>query len=232
MGTRWIRRERSIVSDKLRLLDAFCGAGGAGMGYHRAGFEVVGVDIEPQPRYPFEFYQGDALEFIERHGAEFDVIHASPPCQAYTTLPGDFSHYPDLIDDTRKILKITEKPYVIENVPGSRKKLRHPVMLCGYVFGLKTYRHRYFETNPFFLVPPHIKHPERCPASGRGKSPQYGIISVTGNGGACNLGMPYLDYASKAMGIDWMTRAELSQAIPPVYTEWLGKRLLEAIRER
>jgi DNA (cytosine-5)-methyltransferase 1 len=208
------------------LLDLFSGAGGAGMGYHRAGFDVTGVDIKPMKRYPFEFVEADALEYLAAHGHEYDVIHASPPCQFYTELPGDFSDYPDLIAATRAALLLIGKPYIIENVSGARRELNHPIMLCGHQFGLRTYRHRLFETKPFLLAPPHLPHPEACPRSGRGRSEKYGFISVTGNGGAPNLGMPYLDYAREAMGIDWMSRSELSQSIPPAYTEFIGRHMM------
>ena len=214
-----------------KLLDMFCGAGGAGMGYHRAGFDVTGVDINPQPRYPFKFIQGDALEYLAEHGGEYDAIHASPPCQFYTELPGDFSHYPDLIAATRELLIRTGGPYVIENVGGARRELNAPIMLCGHQFGLKTYRHRFFECYPFLLAPPHIAHPEACPPTGRGRSNVHGFISVTGNGGAPNLGMPYLEYARIAMGISWMDRSELSQAIPPAYTEFIGRHVMKYVLE-
>lgn len=212
-----------------RILDLFCGAGGASVGYHRAGFEVVGIDIAPQKHYPFEFHQADALEYVAAHGHEFDAIHASPPCQRYSEITPESvkEEWPDLIAPTRVLLQAANKPYIIENVRGAARELIAPVVLCGYGFGLKTYRHRYFECNPFILVPPHLKHPESCPPSGRGRSEVYGMISVTGNGGAPNLDMPYLDYAGDAMGIDWMNRAELSEAIPPAYTKYLGLQLMQ-----
>ena len=206
-----------------RLLDTFCGAGGCSVGYHRAGFEVVGVDNRPMPRYPFEFHQADALEFIAEHGREFDVIHASPPCQAYSNQancwPGN--EYPDLISATRGAILQTGNPYVIENVAGARNHLLASIMLCGKTFGLKVYRHRYFECRPFFLAPAHILHRDSTPRSGRGKSPK-GFISVAGH-------LSNTTYCREAMDIDWMTGAELSQAIPPAYTQWLGTRLLEAL---
>jgi DNA (cytosine-5)-methyltransferase 1 len=217
------------------LLDLFCGAGGASMGYYRAGFDVVGIDKNRQKNYPFGFLRADVMEWLPRaiesgEIERFDVIAASPPCQYYTELPGDFrDNYPDLIGSVRELLILSNKPYIIENVRGARRKMGHWVMLCGWQFGLKTYRHRYFETKPLVLVPPHLVHPEPCPRSGRGKSPIYGFISVTGNGGAPNLDMPYLQYASTAMDISWMTRDELSQAIPPAYTRFIGKKMLEMI---
>ena len=143
----------------MRLLYLFCGAGGAGMGYHRAGFEVTGVDIAPQPRYPFKFIQSDALEYLAAHGAEYDVIHASPPCQGYSRL----RHlpwlkdrvYPMLIDKTRELLDKTGKPWIIENVEDSPLV---GITLCGLMFGLNVYRHRKFEMSTFMLQPPHQPH--------------------------------------------------------------------------
>lgn len=208
------------------LLDTFCKAGGAGYGYHLAGFEVVGVDIEPQPRYPFEFHQADALEFIAAHGHEFDVIHASPPCQAYSvTAALSTGNHPDLIEPTRTALLATGKPYVIENVPGS--PLVNPVMLCGTMFpGLRVIRHRLFETSPVIWWPPMSCNHNTggIPKAGHGAS-IYGFCSVAGNGGKKNLW-------TNAMQIEWMTLSELSQAIPPAYTKWLGERLLEKLSLR
>lgn len=131
---------------KPRLLDLFCKAGGAGYGYWQAGFDVVGVDIEPQKRYPFTFIQADALEYLARHGGEYDAIHASPPCQAFSKMKNpDKAHrkaHPDLVDPVRELLMRTGRPYIIENVPGA--PLLSPVTLCGSQFGLKVYRHRVF----------------------------------------------------------------------------------------
>jgi len=226
----------------IRILDLFCGAGGAAEGYDQAltelgiDHEIVGVDIAPQPRYPFRFVQGDALEYLAQHGHEFDFIHASPPCQAYTQLkymfkndPSYAERHPALIPDVRRMLIKIGVPYVIENVMGAIEELNAPIVLCGYVLGLQVYRHRAFECDPFVLAPPHLKHPEKCPSAGRGKSKRHGIISVTGTGGSPNLGMPYLDYARRAMGIDWMNRAELSEAIPPAYTRWIGMQIFSTV---
>lgn len=211
----------------MRLLDLFCCAGGAAMGYHRAGFdEIVGVDIKPQSNYPFKFVQGDALEYAEKYGWMFDAIHASPPCQEYSTtkhLP-NVGSYPKLVELSRKALIATSKPYVIENVPGA--PLENPVRLCGLHFGLKVIRWRHFETNPFLLSP--CVPIKKCGGtnSSRGYSAhRYGAeyITVAGNN------FDPIDGA-KAMGIDWMTRAELAEAIPPAYTEWIGRQLLAAIQ--
>lgn len=195
------------------------------MGYYRAGFRVEGVDHLPQRNYPFRFYQDDALRYLEKEYMRYDVIHASPPCQAHSNLRNiTKKDYQDLIRPTRDLLKWTGKPYVIENVENA--PLENPVILCGNSFGLKVYRHRKFESNITISAPAHEPHGDRCPGVGRGLSPK-GFISITGSGG---FGIPEgLDYAKRAMGIDWMTRRELSQAIPPAYTEFIGKQIIERI---
>ena len=208
---------------KPRLLDLFCGAGGAGMGYSRAGFEVVGVDIEPQPNYPFTFHQADAMD--ENLWFEFDAIHASPPCQAFTAYKrrgdGVGSGYPNLIPELRAALKATELPYVIENVPGA--PLENPVQLCGSAFGLGVRRHRLFETNFPLMVPP-------C-AHGlqQGDYPQ--ATNRTNRRKTCEVGVWRIPLADQqaAMDINWMTLDELTEAIPPAYTEYIGAQLLEAL---
>jgi DNA (cytosine-5)-methyltransferase 1 len=205
---------------KPRLLDLFCGAGGATKGYQRAGFHVVGVDVKPQPNYcGDEFHQADALEYVVDHGESFDAIHASPPCQAYIrggSQARDGRH-PKLIEPVRETLRVTRHPYVIENVPGA--PLLTTFMLCGSMFGLPIRRHRLFEMRPhrFDLVPP-------CDHS----QPIVGVYgNPHGKRGAWK-GMLTSDLAtwSRAMGIDWMTAKEIALAIPPVYTEWIGRRLM------
>lgn len=206
-----------------RLLDLFCCAGGCAMGYHRAGFDVVGVDINPQPRYPFEFHQADALAFVRDRGHEFDAIHASPPCQAYSeTHRLQRNDHPELVPLTRSALKRTGKPWVIENVQGA--PLISPIELCGAMFGLKTYRHRLFETNFHAVAPEHPKHD--APQAKMGRPPKAGeFIHVVGN-------FSGVGYAKDAMGIDWMNRYEMAQAIPPAYTEYLGWQLRAAMMLR
>jgi len=227
----------------MRLLDLFCGAGGAAMGYHRAGFEVVGVDINPQPRYPFEFHQADAMSILR--GMEgwpsfngemwrpgyFDAVHASPPCQAYSAANNihQRTDHPDLIDATRDLLLATGLPYVIENVPGA--PLRNPYLLCGLAFGLNVKRHRLFETPIAMLTPPCPPHTgdwllvfghtvlERCKQSGR----------TANNGPILRRKHVGTDRGREAMGIEWMNRDELSQAIPPAYTEFIGEQLMAAL---
>jgi DNA (cytosine-5)-methyltransferase 1 len=207
-----------------RLLDLFCGAGGAAMGYHRAGFEVVGVDIKPQPRYPFEFHQADAIEFVREHGQEFDAIHASPPCQLYSTTAALHTNknYPDLVPATRYALEQLDKPWVIENVIGS--PLRWGVILCGVMFGLKTFRHRCFESRDFMWQPEHKKHPEVIGRRGEGVSPS-GYCNPCGHPKMAGQGQKW----KEALQIDWMTIRELTQAIPPAYTEFIGKQLMRAM---
>jgi DNA (cytosine-5)-methyltransferase 1 len=208
---------------KPRLLDLFCGAGGAGMGYHRAGFEVVGVDNRPMPRYPFEFHKADALEYVAEHGHEFDVIHASPPCQAYSeSTPPEFrALHPDLIKPTQKALRETGKPYVIENVEMARAHLVNPLMLCGSMFGLKIWRHRYFEICPIWLMSPMSCRHDFDPIliSGQGSTPKR-------NGKRYKS--PIAE-KREAIKIDWMTVYEITEAIPPAYTEFIGRQLLQAL---
>ncbi len=187
------------------------------MGYHQAGFEVIGVDIEPQPHYPFEFHQGDALEYIRDHGHEFDAIHASPPCQASSSLRHRWAkEYTNLIPQTRAVLKSANIPYVIENVEGAA--LVDPLTLCGTMFGLRVIRHRLFETCPPIYFPPASCHC-RGLVGRRGCLADREYMTVTGH--FSNIGKARL-----AMGIDWMTQAELAQAIPPAYTKYIGEHIL------
>ena len=202
------------MSNAMRLLDTFCGAGGAAVGYHRAGFEVVGVDVVPQPHFPFEFYQGDALEYIREHGQEFDVIHASPPCQAYsraTAWRGSRAEHPDLIAATREVLLSTGIPYIIENVQEARALLHRPLMLCGTHFGLPLRRHRYFEVPLLGVI-----LTSTC---------QHRDSDYAHDHGGKQTEAQYRD----AMGCQWMTVHEAREAIPPAYTKWLGRRILEAL---
>lgn len=217
----------------MRLLDAFCGAGGAATGYSRAGFEVVGVDIAPQPSYPFEFYQGDALEFIREHGHKFHIIHASPPCQHYSTASGTArkNHgavFPDLIRPTRRVLHESGKPYVIENVIGS--PLLDPIVLCGSSFGLDVRRHRLFESSTPLVgkACDHIWQTPRFQSLDSRMVARGQLASVVGVHGNCNYAGEF-PIRQRAMGIDWMTNDELTQAIPPAYTEFIGEQLLKVV---
>lgn len=203
-----------------KLLDLFSCAGGAAMGYHRAGFDVVGVDIDPQPRYPFEFHQADALKFLLEHHREFDAFHASPPCQAFTNAQRiQKNAHPDFVAATRAAFELIGKPWVIENVPGA--PLRSPRELCGGMFDLTTYRHRLFETNFAWMPPLHVPHFARTAKMGRQPAPGE-FMHVVGNFSGVAAGR-------KAMGIDWMTRDELREAIPPAYTELIGRQLIDSL---
>ncbi|OGO34677.1 MAG: hypothetical protein A2W35_08090 [Chloroflexi bacterium RBG_16_57_11] len=213
----------------IKLLDLFCGAGGAAMGYHQAGFkDITGVDIKPQKRYPFKFIQSDALEYLAEHGTEYDVIHASPPCQAYSVTANlPWSHGgPELIEPLRELLRRTGKYYVIENVPLA--PLEYPVMLCGLMFDLKVIRHRNFETYPRMLAPTHSQHPKWVKAKTLNLYSAFSrgltIITPAGNGFSKKD-------AAIAMQIDWMTRDELAQAIPPAYTKYIGIQILYALHQ-
>ena len=203
----------------MRLLDLFCGAGGAAMGYHRAGFDVVGVDIAPQPNYPFEFHRADAMTYPLE---SFDAVHASPPCQSYSRMSqsraGLADTYPRLVGPVRERLAEYGAPYVIENVRGS--DVRPDVVLCGAMFGLALYRHRLFESNVALWQYAHLRH--RVRASRAGHYEPGTIISVAGNCAPVKM-------AREAMGIDWTTRRELAEAIPPAYTEFLGEQLADAV---
>jgi len=204
---------------KPRLLDLFCGAGGAAMGYHRAGFDVVGVDIAPQKNYPFEFWQADARDWLQGLDPScWDAVHASPPCQAFTKarkLQGN--QHEDLVGSTRDLLKTTGLPYVIENVKGA--PLRDPVVLEGQMFpDLNVHRPRLFETNWPLEVPALIPPPPRQTKMGR--PPRDGeAMQIVGHFSDVPAGR-------KAMGIQWMTQGELAEAIPPAYTEFIGCQLV------
>ena len=210
---------------KPRLLDLFCGGGGASMGYWLAGFEVVGVDIAKQPRYPFTFFQADALEFVEQYGWGFDAIHASPPCQAYSRLAARHPDrdYPDLVGPTRELLLGVGKPYVIENVPEA--PLNNPTILCGTMFGLGAgeydlIRHRAFEMN--FQCHP----PEPCQHSDRP------TISVAGHAGRAGRNGSGTSLERRtALGTPWLAGDTVPEAIPPVYTRWIGHALRSHLQD-
>lgn len=211
---------------KPRLLDLFSGAGGVAMGYHLAGFEVVGVDIVEQPNFPFEFHLADAMTF-PLNG--FDVVRASPPCPGYSLAtsfhPEARDNHPRLVEDVRAKFVVSGLPYEIENVPGS--PVVKSIMLCGAMFGLQTYRHRYFESNIFLFQPHHPKH--------KVKAAKPGAIARNGEFWCIGGHFGQKDEAQRAMQIDWMkTQQEIANAIPPSYTYYIGLQLrnvlgLEAI---
>jgi DNA (cytosine-5)-methyltransferase 1 len=211
-----------------RLLDLFCGGGGAGMGYHRAGFEVVGVDINRQGNYPFEFIQADCLTLDPAFVASFDAIHASPPCQAYTRKAADWGRkrthwtkHPDLVEPTRGVLIASGRPYVIENVVGA--PVRADLVLCGSMFGLSIIKHRCFELSfPVACLLPSCNHAGAYnPWQGKGRSAEK---------------------LRAAQGIDWLPMSggasrkngytgDLFNAIPPAYTKFIGEQLLSHLRD-
>jgi DNA (cytosine-5)-methyltransferase 1 len=240
-----------LYNGKPVLLDAYCGAGGAGEGYRRAGWTVIGVDIKHQPRYKCgEFVRGDAVEFIRTYGDQFDAIHASPPCQAHSPLRHVTGKtYVDFIAATREALVATGRPYVIENVEGAPLD-GFVSILCGTMFGLATpdgraeiRRHRLFETSFYLGMVPSHQHRARKVLSVVGHTPVDNTtrtlrraMTVTGHTAQTNTVRNTVrdtfsvEDARAAMGIDWMGMKDLSQAIPPAYTEFIGKQLLRAVQ--
>lgn len=233
-----------------RLLDLFCGAGGCTKGYQRAGFYVIGVDINPQPRYcGDEFYEADALEVLAeladdptrrgRFVMAFDAIHASPPCQAHSTMKSMWNagEHENLIPATRELLATAGLPYVIENVVGAKREMRSPIEVCGAAVGLRSEshdlaRHRLFETNWPLMTPP-------CAHGSRPVAGIYGdhVRDRRRVNGSKDRGRDIavknddkLAFGRDVMGIDWMNWRELSQAIPPAYTEMIGSQLLTHVR--
>jgi DNA (cytosine-5)-methyltransferase 1 len=207
-------RARGWTVSGKRMLDSFCHAGGAAKGYHDAGFEVTGVDIEPMPHYPYEFIQADALDVLADSAflAQFDAIHASPPCQTFarvTAWRGDRDDHPDLLTPTLTLLAGVSQPWIVENVPEAAPLLRADYTLCGTHFELPVRRHRIFQagnwTPPFELLTPCqcYRNPRLLPFMHKGER-------------------AYAD----AMGCTWMTKEEGRQAIPPAYTEHIGRQLL------
>ncbi len=216
----------------MRVLDLFCGAGGAGMGYRQVRFDIVGVDSAPQPRYPGPFIQADALALDMRFIRSFDAIHASPPCQGYTSMrfaPGA-KGAPRLIAEVRTLLTASGLPWVIENVAEARTDMRNPIMLCGTAFGLgacgcELRRHRLFESS--FDI--------RSPGCAHSSKPVVGVyggharIRSASHGGRRTRDIwpgGHKPVAAEAMGMSWATLAEMSEAIPPAYTRHIGIELL------
>jgi len=209
------------------LLDLYSGAGGAGMGYHRAGFCVTGVDIAEQPRYPFHHVVADALEYLAESGWRYAARHASPHCQRFTAYRrkghGVGAGYPDQVSAVRDLLRQTGGPYVIENVPGA--PLEQPATLCGSSFGLDVRRHRLFETSFPLLVPPcdHTWQTPRFPPA----------TNRTNLRSTVEVGVYRIPLATQqaAMGISWMRLGELSQAVPPLFSTHVGTALMAHLRE-
>ena len=223
---------------KPRILDLFCGGGGAADGYARAGWEVVGVDIDPQPHYPFEFIQADALTFLTGFGGGYyDAIHASPPCQPYSKAVTSRSSKwndtlgkdePALIEPLRLLLRDTRLPYVIENVADARPHLCNPVTLCGSMFGLDIPRHRLFETNWPLMQPDHPVCRGMAKRAAARRGWDYRDMSVTGKGR--NAGTA--DRWAELLGMDRVMRQhDLKEAIPPAFTEHVGRWLLTFLRD-
>lgn len=217
-----------------RLLDLFCGAGGATKGYQRAGFYVVGVDIKPQPHYcGDEFVQADALQFLARPDVNdwpvrYDAVHASPPCQAYSTMSNRWgSSAKELIADTRSRLRATDLLYVIENVAGAKREFKDSIRLTGEMFGLRTHRARLFECSWLIAAPPQPPR-QADPVAVYGKLDGRRLWTRTD--GTEHRAPSVLKIAQDALGIDWMRWDELREAIPPAYTEYIGKELLNVLR--
>lgn len=208
----------------MKLLDLFCCQGGAGMGYKQAGFDVTGVDIKPQPKYPFNFILGDAIDYLKRHGNEYCFIHASPPCQGYSHLtPEKYKcNYDRLIYSLRELLIKIGKPFCIENVVGARKELINPILLCGSMFDLRTQRHRLFETSFKIVAPAKCNHSElpllvtTASKASREKRFKLGIKPKS----VANAPMAY--------GIDWMDFNGLKESIPPAYTKYIGLEFIKS----
>lgn len=215
----------------MRLLDLFAGAGGAGVGYHRAGFTIVGVDIAPHDDYPYPLFVSDALDFLDQwlDAGNFDAVHASPPCPRYSvaTPAANRDNHPDLVAPVRERLQAWGGPYVIENVPGA--PLHNPIQLCGSMFGLGVRRHRLFESNVPMLQPEcdHASQPQVWGVYG-----DHGDKSPVTRPDGSSRGNKARDaaHAGEVLGIDWMSRWEdLADSIPPAYTAWIGTQLLEAL---
>ena len=219
----------------LKLLDLFCGAGGASVGYDHSGFDVTGIDIKDQPNYPFKFIKADAIDFLKKYGHNYDIIHASPPCQGYSkhTKPNSkHVHYskgsdePRLIDMVRKLIP-KDKFYIIENVMGAKNELKNPIMLCGNMFGLPISRHRLFEINFDFKSPTHLNCRGIAKKYALDNNIDYRDMSVCGKSRRKGC----IDTWKELTGNYWMIHAhELSESIPWFYTHLIGSTLLKEMK--
>lgn len=238
------------MSARPKLLDLFCCEGGASTGYHRAGFDLYGVDREPQEHYQFPIYIGDAIEALDKLLAgevlpfthpsgdvewltldDFAALGASPPCQAHSTITPDKSKHVDLIPPTRERLHATGLPFIMENVEGARRSMDHAVKLCGSSFGLRVRRHRYFETNLDHVWSLPCRHAEQGVPVGVYGDHADGVTRRP-NGTSRGVKAQTLDEARNVMGMPWASWHGTTQAVPPVYTEFLGAQLLAHIKEK
>lgn len=228
----------------MRLLDLFCGEGGAGAGYAAVGFEVVGVDNDPARlrRYPFESHQGDAVQFLLQHGHEFDAVHLSPTCTGYSrgtvALPNRLERYDRLIGVVREAANVVGRPYVIENVAGARSELRDPVMLCGRMFGLEAIdddgtplvmdRHRLFESSFDLRQPVHAPHDRSLQVAGSygGARRDKEEARHVRRGGY----VPSVRVQRLLLETPWMSEKGCQLSIPPAYTEFVGRHLMKSLR--
>ncbi|WP_406378167.1 SAM-dependent methyltransferase [Streptomyces sp. NBC_00197] len=215
---------RRVHGRRPRLLDLYCCQGGGAKGYNDAGYDVTGVDKDPQPRYPYAFIQADAIAYVLAHGAEFDFIHASPPCQFDSDCQRiQGNTHPDLIAPTRIALELTGRPWVMENVGGAVPKLNDPVMLCGRMFTLDNYRHRFFEPGGGFTLeqPGHPEHLAPQAKMGRPVPPgHYGQFVGNFSG---------VQAARDVLGVPWMNRDGIRECIPPAYAEHIGRAALACL---
>lgn len=217
------------VPNGLRVLDLYCHRGGMAMGYWLAGFDVVGVDIDADcaSEYPFPFVHGDAIEYLLAHGHEFDLVHGSPPCQAWSPLNAyNKIEYPELIAPTRDAMLQVGRPFVIENVEAARAELQDPIMLCGPMFGLPMYRHRLMEASFPISQPGHPAHGPLCTRNGYLPTPEKPFMTITGG----KHSRAWQRAAAEAMGTPWITTVKgVCEAIPPAYAQFIGERFLDSL---